>query len=117
MSTSISVPLSLTFFLSLLLSHHPLIPSIPVRKVSEYDNHLSSYDHHHRKRLKDLRDMERQRKAGQWILGLRQERERRKIRGKRKARHTTRTQRESSACATYNKARGNVVRKKDTVGE
>ncbi|KAI9105225.1 hypothetical protein DFS34DRAFT_598593 [Phlyctochytrium arcticum] len=27
------------------------------KKVAEYDTHLSSYDHHHRKRFKEMRDM------------------------------------------------------------
>lgn len=33
-------------------------------KVSEYDNHLSSYDHHHTKRLKELREREKAQKRG-----------------------------------------------------
>lgn len=40
----------------------------PCRKqyktVSEFDNHLSSYDHHHTLRLKDLRERERKQKQG-----------------------------------------------------
>lgn len=27
-------------------------------KLREWDNHLSSYDHHHRKRLKELKERE-----------------------------------------------------------
>lgn len=40
----------------------------PCRKqyktVSEFDNHLSSYDHHHTLRLKDLREREKKQKQG-----------------------------------------------------
>lgn len=34
------------------------------KTVGEFDNHLSSYDHHHTKRLKELRERERKQKSG-----------------------------------------------------
>lgn len=37
-------------------------------KVPEWENHLSSYDHHHRQRLKDLAQREKARSlAGMWV--------------------------------------------------
>jgi hypothetical protein len=35
--------------------------------VSDYDTHLSSYDHHHRKRLKDLKTLASRHKSGWWL--------------------------------------------------
>ena len=29
------------------------------RQVTEYENHLSSYDHHHKKRFKEMREAEK----------------------------------------------------------
>ncbi|CAI8054698.1 G patch domain-containing protein 8 [Geodia barretti] len=45
-------------------------------KYSEYDNHLNSYDHHHRQRLKDLKQWE----AGRRFGGHREEEEKKKLR-------------------------------------
>jgi hypothetical protein len=44
-------------------------------KYSEYDNHLNSYDHHHRQRLKELKQWEAGRKFG----GHREEEEKQKL--------------------------------------
>ncbi|KAL7747116.1 hypothetical protein RI367_007474 [Sorochytrium milnesiophthora] len=34
------------------------------RQVSEFENHLSSYDHHHRKRIKEMKSLQREAGAG-----------------------------------------------------
>ena len=43
---------------------HAHLHDLASLQVSEWENHLSSYDHHHRKRLKELKQMDFQRKNG-----------------------------------------------------
>ncbi|KAJ3341586.1 cytosolic leucyl tRNA synthetase [Gonapodya sp. JEL0774] len=52
-------------------------------KVSEYDNHLSSYDHHHRKRMKELKEVEAKNRNIQAAEDRKKREERDKLREQR----------------------------------
>ncbi|KAI8339948.1 hypothetical protein BC941DRAFT_318413, partial [Chlamydoabsidia padenii] len=47
-------------------------------KISEYDQHLQSYDHHHKKRFKDMKEQTKRSSIGQGDKERKRERERRR---------------------------------------